>query len=417
MNKMSVTLSLCASLLWGCSGNSSKGTATSTAVIPIEEALKQPQKILLSDLGQKPVYLPLETTDSSLVDISSTTAMKVMDDVILIGNKNHPIKVFNKATGRYLREIGRIGNGPGEYANGNLFHVDAKTKYIYVEVSPSQRHIYNVNGDLIKTITHENPIGTLTAPLFWDNKLYNFVTIPSPQTSCFSVIYDLPSQTKLDSLILSGDNVPSSGLEFVVPLSGMEIFGGRAFIMKVKDQVICFGYRASSPYWPHKDKLHFKDVYNDTIFTIKDNFSQMEPEYVFALGKWGGFKRYETEDNMSDKLLISRVLETDNVIYFVMIQNLYDFNNWMKRVYPPMYCGIYNKKDGTVKVSKSVDIENDLATFPKFSICDVSTEGELIACYQAEELVDARQNIPEAEQPEWLKKLKEDDNPVFLMIK
>lgn len=67
MNKMTVTLSLCISLLSGCSGNGSERTETSVEVIQVEEALKRPEKILVSDLGENTVYVPLETTDSSLI--------------------------------------------------------------------------------------------------------------------------------------------------------------------------------------------------------------------------------------------------------------------------------------------------------------------------------------------------------------
>lgn len=417
MRKVTITLSLFAGLLSGCSGNRSSVSETAVEIIPIEKAMNQQEKILLSDLGKNTVYVPLETTDSSLVNISSTSTMRVMEEVILIGTKNNPIKVFDKKTGHYLRDIGKIGNGPGEYTNGTFFHIDAKTNNIYIEISPTQRYVYNVNGDLIKTITYTIPDGTLTAPLFWNNNLYTFVTIPNTNTRNFSEIYDLRNQTKLDSLILSDDNITTSDLEMVMPLSGTEIFGGRAFVMKMKDQLICYGSRENPPFWNYKDELRFKDIYNDTVFTIKNSFSEMKPKYIFDMGKWGGFKRFETEDKMSDKLVVTRTLETDHLIYFNMLKNMYNFNNWIKRIWPPIYCGIYNKKDGSVKVTEGMNIKNDSASFPDFSLYNISTTGELIACYQAEDLVNAREDIPDSEQPDWLKKLKEDDNPVILIIK
>lgn len=417
MNKMTVTLSLCISLLSGCSGNGSERTETSVEVIQVEEALKRPEKILVSDLGENTVYVPLETTDSSLINISLTSTTRVTNDVILIGTKNHPIKVFDKKTGRYLRKIGDIGNGPGEYTLGNFFHVDAKTNKVYVEASPQKRHVYSTNGDFIETITYELPTGTLTASLFWDDKLYSFVTIPSPHTTCFSAIYDFQTQSKLDSLFLSSDNIPASEIEFVLPLSGMETFGGRAFLMKVKEQLVCFGNRESSPFWNYKDEVRLKDVYSDTIFTIKNSLKDKHPRYIFNLGKWGGFKRYEKENNMADKLVITRILETDQLIYFSMLRNMYDISNWMKRIFPPIYIGIYNKKSGTIKIAENLDIKSNMAGFPDFRVHNISTDDELIVCYQAEDLVNARNEIPESEQPDWLKRLKEDDNPVIMIIK
>ena len=54
---------------------------------------------------------------------------------------------------------------------------------------------------------------------------------------------------------------------------------------------------------------------------------------------------------------------------------------------------------------------------PKACVYTLSTDGQWVAVYQADKLTEARENIPADQQPEWLKNLKEDDNPVIMMIK
>ena len=54
---------------------------------------------------------------------------------------------------------------------------------------------------------------------------------------------------------------------------------------------------------------------------------------------------------------------------------------------------------------------------PKACVYTLSTDGYWVAVYQAERLIKARENIPTEKQPEWLKNLKEDDNPVLLIVK
>jgi hypothetical protein len=54
---------------------------------------------------------------------------------------------------------------------------------------------------------------------------------------------------------------------------------------------------------------------------------------------------------------------------------------------------------------------------PETCVYTLSTDGSWVAIYQAYMLVEARENIPAEKQPEWLKNLKEDDNPVIMMIK
>ena len=54
---------------------------------------------------------------------------------------------------------------------------------------------------------------------------------------------------------------------------------------------------------------------------------------------------------------------------------------------------------------------------PEACVYTLSTDGQWVAVYQADKLVEARENIPVEQQPEWLKNLKEDDNPVIMTVK
>ena len=81
-------------------------------------------------------------------------------------------------------------------------------------------------------------------------------------------------------------------------------------------------------------------------------------------------------------------------------------------------CGIYNLQTGEVKVQKDyMFLKHPDEVMPKARIYTLTTDGHWVAVYQAERLVEARENIPVEQQPAWLKNLKGDDNPVLLMIK
>jgi hypothetical protein len=54
---------------------------------------------------------------------------------------------------------------------------------------------------------------------------------------------------------------------------------------------------------------------------------------------------------------------------------------------------------------------------PKACVYTLSTDGYWVVVYQADQLAEARENIPTENQPDWLKNLKEDDNPVILLVK
>lgn len=110
-------------------------------------------------------------------------------------------------------------------------------------------------------------------------------------------------------------------------------------------------------------------------------------------------------------------METEHVVYFNLFQNMYDVDSWLKGRNSLAYAGVYNKATGVTKIQESAGIENSLEGLPRFSVYNVSTAGELVVCYQTETLIEAREKMLSEEQPEWLKQLQEDDNPVILLIK
>ena len=79
--------------------------------------------------------------------------------------------------------------------------------------------------------------------------------------------------------------------------------------------------------------------------------------------------------------------------------------------------GIYNLRTGEVKVQKeNMNFKHSDVNMPDACIYTLSTDGAWAAVYQADKLVEARENIPAEQHPEWMKNLKEDDNPVIMLI-
>lgn len=405
-------------LLTACNQNSGNRTGNPLKIIDVENAIRHPGHISLADLGKNMTYIPLETKDSSIVAISSVTAMVVTDRHILVGARSVPIKVFDKATGTYIGQIGQIGNGPAEYPNGTNFSTDPITHKVYVRISASKYQCYDITGHFLKTVHwKEAANGMVVAPYFLGDKIYTFVNIPTGQTDILSYLYDVDSGVIQDSLPLRwGNDIPSGKSKLVMPLSGAEMLGGMAYIAQFENNKWTYGRQNNAAYWYHGGELRMKDFFCDTLFTVK-SFDRLIPRMVFKMGDSGGFARYENEDAMADKYIITRLMETENIIYFNMFRNMYDVEGWLKGSDNPPYCGIYDKRSGETKVMKSVRIENDKENMPDFSIYNISTDGELIVCYQAGDLTEARDKMTESEQPAWLKQLQEDDNPVILLIK
>lgn len=410
-------LVLCFLLLSACSDNEKK-QGGEIGIIDVAEAFKAQTSLALSDLGKDVRYIPLETTDSSVVAISALTAMAVTDKHILVGARSVPIKIFDKATGRYLGQVGQIGGGPEEYPNGTSFQVDPITGNVYVFINVSKYQCYDSNGRFLKTVNLEKKLqGMMVASYCLGDTMYTYVNLPNEHTTMLSCKYDVNTGIAEDSLPFRWTNKEQVGKpEVIAPLAGAEMLGGRGFLSQLDDQRWTYGHKDNVAYWYQDKELRLKDFYCDTIFTVK-SFTQFKPHLVFRMGDMGGFERYEKESAMANKYFLTRTLEAENSVYFIMMKNMYDINGWLKGQSKPTYCGVYNKNDGSTKIMEKVLFRNDMEGMPPFVVYNVSTEGELFGCYQTDALIEARENIPASQQPGWLKQLKEEDNPVILLVK
>ncbi len=97
--------------------------------------------------------VPLETTDESL--IGTIYKLVVNDSLIIIMHdyrKDNAILVFDK-TGKFLRQIGRIGNGPGEYIYWNDMDVDFQQGLLYAYDGTKQSvFIYRLDGTFVEEV-------------------------------------------------------------------------------------------------------------------------------------------------------------------------------------------------------------------------------------------------------------------------
>jgi len=73
------------------------------------------------------IYIPLETTSESLV--GSIRSLWMNDSYILVNSRNTPLLLFQR-DGKFVRKIGKLGRGPGEYEGFLGFCVIQDTIYI-----------------------------------------------------------------------------------------------------------------------------------------------------------------------------------------------------------------------------------------------------------------------------------------------
>ena len=91
------------SVLAGCTNQGSRNDILNT--INVLSAWENPVKLTCSQLGKSIRYVPLETTDSSL--IGDNYNVHLLKNHILVRTDNRAL-LFDKETGKYLRQIGHL---------------------------------------------------------------------------------------------------------------------------------------------------------------------------------------------------------------------------------------------------------------------------------------------------------------------
>ena len=100
--------------------------------------------IRFSDIFEQVEYIPLETTDSSL--IGTVERLRIFDDqVCLLCDKS--LLIFNKQTGHAELQISKLGGAPEEYQSLYDVYIDKETKQIeLLDMNGKKIQKYSLNG-------------------------------------------------------------------------------------------------------------------------------------------------------------------------------------------------------------------------------------------------------------------------------
>lgn len=231
----------------------------------------------LSEISDDITYIPLDNT----LPLGVIYKYEVVNNYIYLSTKDTGILVFDQ-TGKFIRRIGAIGRGPGEYAYSMFFEVDKESGTIYVLDSNGAIKVYSKIGRFLRTL-HLNE--------YWESA-ENIDIL----NSILFVNYTLRfSETKYDWICL-------------------DTLGN---LLKKKNnsiKSITSRWGESGGTYTFKNNMHFWNPFNDTVFSISPNLSYG----VSFLLKPGEFRTpiYDVKSfEQFDKFLhIVKILETNDYI-------------------------------------------------------------------------------------------------------
>lgn len=383
--KIKTTLILLLVGLFGCRNNETPRQNTAPIVIDLVSAFENRATLKLSSIASSIEYIPLESYRKAIL---GGGARIFVNDSFIVSSGFKKIDLFDRRTGNYIREIGKIGRGPNEYSSTR--HVEA-----FDEVSQNilarrlgETIIYNLDGIMIQKIKRPEEFKNMSK---LEEPLYAaFVPNTEGHETRRVVIYNAESGKTVKIF---------PNLQFYSPKS----------------------YRVSGYegwFYHYNKQLFFKETFNDTLVQITPN--KLIPTYIFDAGK---FKPpYRAKNYYENYYTTSLFIENSRFLFF-------NFMNQSKR-----FCAYFDKKDrkchiadlqnriAILNAGKIYAFENDIDDFISFYPMSINNENELISAIPALEIVNWFKQNPEkiAQLPPELQKLKnikETDNPVVMIAK
>ena len=142
-------------LLVGCAT-----VSTNSEYIEINKANVEIKKgFSFSEIADSTLYVALETKPDCL--IGEVRMIEKLDSLLFILDYSPNLFVFN-TNGKFINQIGKIGDGPNEYVGINAFYLDKKNKRVVIidEMKGALIHYdyygkfiesERINSDLIKS--------------------------------------------------------------------------------------------------------------------------------------------------------------------------------------------------------------------------------------------------------------------------
>ena len=397
-------------LIVSCSSPLPTGTILT---IDIEKAFNDNADIFLSDFAEEIEYVPLQTLRESVTG-NWLRVFTSKEYIIAVAFRQNYL--FDRKTGKFIREIGRYGNGPGEYMATNIvmpFDEDRNT--IRASFTPLKDIEYDLNGKMVRT---------LNFPPQTEQQKYNMWWGMIPVDDQYFVTYARNhSGNEPDKLIVFDEHgkiftrFPNYHTYEKNPKhAGSFVLDGQVFY-KWKNNVFFYENCVDTLFQVTKDKIipyfHLQLGKYNPPYSEKDNLPWGDPD------PWGPNR---LRNNFFE---FGTMNESERFLFF----SFYYGNQNAKTGSRPHYFGYYDKKMDIAKISKVDDLEktpviNDLDDFAPLHprLWSINSSGEMVAYMEADDIEEWFAENPEKAKklPEHLKKfskLTSEDNPVVVIVK
>jgi len=360
------------------------GSGKKSGLPVVDVTRSYPEKALVFQDIAEVEYIPLETTDDFLVQ---NTPLYIGEEYIIIHEyKLGTILAFDRKTGKAVNRIGRAGSGPGEYTEYlRSLTMDRETGIIYVFDPGNGNKIltYDIDGKFLGEFT---TAGNYYYMLDYDGEYLLCADLHTGRGQPFVLV------SKKDG---------SETTEITIPIAERRIF-------EIVTPNLRLRYPLPSSILRNGKEFILTEFTSDTIYRFNPENRSLTPAIL----------RYPPIDNM----------EIPYYLYPTGFTGDYIFVNYIKQdaqmteqgaVSIPGDQLVFDRKSGEVYKQHIVNADYDRGRpyslsgtngdFPAGVVVYMLTALELADAYEAGKLSGKLEEIASG--------LKEDDNPVLMIVK
>lgn len=352
-------------------------SAQKPVVINLAKAISEsPKEIMLNELASDIRYVPLETTDDCLMNNEFYIMQYTGEDIITSG-----IFHFDK-NGKFLNKIGSKGQGPEEYLQDLFAFGDCQYKLLYVQ-NWTTLTCYGFDGTFVRSI-------------------------PTPQLNMGAAGLFDENHILYSNDIYYADKANPIQLYMVDSQNGKTVSKWRGHLEENKKYGMILTSRDFM--YNYDNSLFYKPALENVIFKI---LSPKKRQLVYKFDCSG--KDIDVSADEVDPKKRFQFLS----VYWAKETAQYLFVNYgMKNI---SRLGIYDKEK---KTFTNVTIKDNLAGGYDIHSAWTSDDNHLLMVYYAGGLLQDKEKrystglLPERkkELDELLKNIKEDDNPVVILV-
>ncbi len=371
-----------------CQSKNEKKEESEFFHIDVPAAIETQKDIPLSEIAESITYIPLETNPKGLLGY----IIKIVktSSAIYVSDMEKVLKFT--PDGKFIRQIGKLGNGPGEYGNAPEFVVAESANSIYITDFRNRSILkFDTTGNFQKRIE----IGLHSADFnFWEP----------------------------DKIVANYTEFNPTGIDSYIQITDFDFNP----IATYKNRVTETGDWSigAGPVYQYNKAFYCLQSYNDTVYRI--TAKKLEPHGIIAIGKYlfpSDFSRPargtvgtggNDMNTAQNKLAFSSILESDKYMIIRLMPGIV-------RTYenPPLI--LFNKETKEATAANSYgfvnDIDNGLPFVPKYKMND-NTYIDFAEAFELKtKILGENSKSPSNELLELANSLNENDNPVLMLVK